>query len=166
MSSTYTFDLTPPRRPSLDDLGGAAKQDKASAPANPVTMATAENWNHFARALEAWGKMVPFLTITVDMASSAPVLIAAQSVRSTFTLTYLQGIAGLLVDNGPGNTTFDYTSIANQFVPPTRPPQVDLIGATGARHPGVSQPTATTVQIITQNSLGVAVDISFVLTLW
>ena len=166
MSSSYTFDLTPPRRPSLADLGGAAKQDHAKYPPNPITMVTAENWNHFARAIEAWGNMVPFLVVTVDMLSGTPTLQAVQSVRSTFTLTYLQAIVGLLVDNAAGDTTFDYTSIANQFVPPTRPPQVDVIGATGARYPGVSQPTTTSVRIITQDSGGVAADYTFVLTLW
>ena len=166
MSSSYTFDLTPPRRPSLADLGGAAKQDDAEFVPNPITMTTAENWNHFARALEAWGKVVPFLVVTVDMQSGTPTLQAVQSVRSTFTLTYLQAIVGLFVDNGAGDTTFDYTSIATQFVPPTRPPQVDVIGATGARYPGVSQPTTTSVRIVTQNAGGVAVDYSFVLTMW
>lgn len=166
MSSTYTFDLTPPRRPSLDDLGGAAKQDRVDFPPNPLTMPTAENWNHFARALEGWGKTVPFLCVTVDMLSGTPTLTAVQSVRSTFTLSYLLGISGLLVDNGAGDTTFDYTSLIGQWVPPTRPPQVDVIGATGARYPGVSQPTVSSVRVITQNSLGVATDYSFVLTLW
>lgn len=166
MASSYTFDLTPPRRPSLADLGGAAKQDDAAYPPNPLTMPTAENWNAFAQSLEAWGKVVPFLVVTVDMLSGTPTLSTVQSVRSTFTLTYLQTIVGLLVDNGAGDTTFDYTSIAGQFVPPTRPPQVDVIGATGARYPGVSQPTATSVRIVTQNAGGVATDYSFTLTLW
>jgi hypothetical protein len=166
MASTYTFDLTPPRRHSLADLGGAAKQDDAAFPPNPLTMPTAENWNFFARALEAWGKVVPFLVVTIDMLSGTPTLVSVESVRSTFTLTYLQGIVGLLVDNSAGNTTFDYTSIATQFVPPTRPPQVDVIGATGARYPGVFQPTLTSVQIVTQNAGAVATDYSFVLTIW
>lgn len=166
MASTFTFDLTPPRRPSLDDLGGAAKQDDAEVPPDPTTMPTAQNWNAFARSLEAWGKVVPFLVVQIDMLSGTPTLVDAQSVRSTFTLTYLQGIVGLLVDNGAGDTTFDYTSLVGQWVPPTRPPQVDLIGATGARYPGVSQPTATSVRIVTQSGTGVAVDFSFTLTLW
>jgi sugar/nucleoside kinase (ribokinase family) len=166
MASSFTFDLTPPRRPSLADLGGAAKQDDAAFPPNPLTMPTAENWNHFARALEAWGKVVPFLVVTIHILAGTPTLVSVESVRSTFTLTYLQGIVGLLVDNGAGDTTFDYTSIAGQFVPPTRPPHVDVIDATGARYPGVSQPTATSVRIVTQNAGGVATDYSFVLTLW
>lgn len=166
MATTFTFDLTPPRRPSLDDLGGAAKQDDAEFPPDPTTMPTAQNWNAFARSLEAWGKVVPFLVVQIDMLSGTPTLVDAQSVRSTFTLTYLQGIVGLLVDNGAGDTTFDYTSLVGQWVPPTRPPQVDLIGATGARYPGVSQPTATSVRIVTQSGTGVAVDFSFTLTLW
>jgi hypothetical protein len=166
MASVFTFDLTTPRRPSLADLGGAAKQDDAQFPPNPLTMPTAENWNHIARGLEAWGKEVPFLVVTINMLSGTPTLESVQSVRSTFTLTYLQSIVGLLVDNGVGDTTFDYTSIANQFVPPTRPPRVDVIGATGARYPGVSQPTMTSVRLVTQNAGGVGVDYSFVLTIW
>ncbi len=166
MATTFTFDLTPPRRPSLDDLGGAAKQDDAQFPPDPVTMPTAENWNAFARSLEAWGKVVPFLVVQINMIAGVPTLVSAQSVRSTFTLTYLLAVSGLVVDNGTGDTTFDYTSLAGQFVPPTRPPQVDVIAATGARYPGVSQPTATSVRVVTQNSAGAATDYSFTLTIW
>jgi hypothetical protein len=166
MAADYTFDLTPPRRPSLADLGGAAKQDDAQFPPNPLTMATAQNWNAFARSIEAWGKVVPFLVVTVDMLSGTPTLVGVQSVRSTFTLSYLQGIVGLLVDNGPGDTTFDYTSIANQFPPPTRAPQVDLSGSTPVRYPAVYQPTLTSIRIETESAGGAATDISFTLTIW
>lgn len=166
MASEYTFDLTPPRRPSLADLGGAAKRDDAKFPPDPTSMPTAQNWNFFARELEAIGKFLPFLVVTVDMLSGTPTLVYVASARSSIDLTFLQAIAGLLVDNGPGDTTFDYTTIASIFPPPTRPPQVDLIGATGARYPGVSQPTTTSVRIVTQDGGGGAVDYSFTLTIW
>lgn len=166
MARDYTFDLTPPARPSLADLGGAAKRDDARNPPEALSMPTAQNWNFFARELEALGKFVPFLEVTIDMNSGTPTLTFVQSARSSIDLTFLQAIVGLLVDNGPGDTTFDYTSIASVFPPPTRPPRVDLIGATGARYPGVSQPTATSVRIITQTGGGVAADYSFTLTIW
>jgi hypothetical protein len=129
-------------------------------------MATAQNWNFFARELEALGKFVPFLEVEIDMSSGTPTLVFVQSARSSIDFTYLSGISGLLVDNGAGDTTFDYTSIATIFPPPTRQPRVDLIGATGARYPGVSKPTTTSIRIITQNGVGVGVDYSFTLTIW
>jgi hypothetical protein len=166
MARDYTFDLTPPARPSLADLGGAAKRDDARNPPDPVTMACAQNWNFFARELEALGKFVPFLEVVIDLGSGTPALTFVQSARSLLDLTFLQAVTGLLVDNGMGDTTFDYTSIVGIFPPPTRPPRVDLIAATGARYPGVSQPTPTSVRIVTQNGGGVATDYSFTLTIW
>lgn len=166
MARDYTFDLTPPARPSLADLGGAAKRDDARFPPDPTSMPTAQNWNFFARELEAIGKFLPFLKVVIDLNSGTPTLTYVASARSSIDLTFLQAIVGLLVDNGPGDTTFDYTSIANIFPPPTFPPEVALIGATGARYPGVSQPTSTSIRVVTQDGGGAAVDYSFTLMIW
>ena len=100
MSSTYTFDLTPPRRPSLDDLGGAAKQDDADYPPNPVTMTDRGELELFARFFEGIGKVVPFCTIHVAFSAGAPYIVSLQSMRSSLVSGNL-----VLTDNGAGDTT-------------------------------------------------------------
>ena len=161
MSSTYTFDLTPPRRPSLDDLGGAAKQDDADYPPNPVTMMTAVNWNFFARFFEGIGKVVPFCTIHVAFSAGAPYIVSLQSMRSSLVSGNL-----VLTDNGAGDTTISWAGIATSFPPANRPPRADIVGDGSFLVPTCDTTTANTVRVRTRNSAGTLVDQAFVVEIF
>lgn len=161
MASNYTFDLTPARCPSLDDLGGAAKQDDAQYPPNPVTMATAQNWNQFARFIEGAGKMLPFCAIHVAFSGGAPGVISLDSMRSTLTTASV-----ILTDNGNGDTTISWAAIASQFPPSRRPPHVYLVGDGSFLAPTADTSTANTVRVRTRNSAGVLTDVAFVVEIF
>lgn len=162
MASDYSFDLTPPRRPSLADLGGAAKQDDARFPPDPVTMATAQNWNFFARFFEGLGKFVPFVAIEVRFAAGAPYIANVQSMRSSLVI----GSFPTPTDNGAGDTTIDFSSIANQFPPANLPPDAVLIGDGDMRYPTCDTTTANTVRVRTRNGSGTLTDFPFVVRIY
>jgi hypothetical protein len=61
-----TFDLDEPRRPSLDDVGGGAKEDDAEEPPDPRTMPYADEYNTFAHLLRAYGRVVATARISVQ----------------------------------------------------------------------------------------------------
>lgn len=157
MASDYTFDLTPARRPSLNDLGGAAKVDDAEFPPDPQTMATAQNWNQFARLLEGIGKQIPFITITVNFSAGAPFIASVQCMRSTITTASFP----TPTDNGNGDTTIDWTAIATQFPPSNQAPEVHLIGDAAMLVPTADTSTANKVRIRTRNSAGTLTDMAF-----
>jgi hypothetical protein len=159
MASDFTFDLTPPRRPSLDDLGGAAKQDDAAFPPDPVTMATAENWNNFAHSLEAYGKVLPFAVIEVRFALGVPFIANVQSLRSSLTAASFTAP----VDNADGDTTISWASIANQFPPVNIQPSATLIGDGFYAYPTVDTTVVSTARVRTRDGNGSLIDIPFTL---
>lgn len=161
MSSTYTFDLTPPRRPSLDDLGGAAKQDDAKYPPNPVTMMNATNWNFFARFFEGIGKVVPFCTIHVAFSAGAPYIVSLQSMRASLVSGNL-----VLTDNGAGDTTISWAGIATSFPPANRPPRADIVGDGSFLAPTCDTSTANTVRVRTRDNTNTLVDQAFVVEIY
>jgi len=161
MAADYTFDLTPCRRPSLADLGGAAKQDDAAYPPDPVTMATAQNWNAWARENEGCGKLIQFCTIQIGFAAGAPYIVALTSMRSTLT-------AGMLTitDNGTGDTTIDWSAIPTAFPPAFRPPRADIVGDGAFLMPTCDTTTANTVRVRTRDNTNTLVDQPFVVDIF
>lgn len=69
--TTATFDLSPPRRPSLDDLGGGHKEEEVGFPADPVTDLTAEDVNQTAMVLTRLAHIAPAALVYVRSSSSA-----------------------------------------------------------------------------------------------
>lgn len=102
-SNTLTFDESPtPRRPTIDDLGGGAKQNATAAP-DPVRQATAEDFNQTTRQIAAIGRVIPLATVFVTISGGTPsvsgVLAPGSAVLAgSFTLT----------DNGAGDTTISW----------------------------------------------------------
>lgn len=162
MASDYSFNLTPPRRPSLADLGGAAKQDDAAYPPDPLTMVTAQNWNQFARFIEGAGKFQPFVAIEVRFAAGVPYIAAVTSMRSTLEVTSFVAPT----DNGAGDTTVSFAAIAGQFPPANMPPEAYLIGDGDMRYPTTDTSVANTVRVRTRNSAGVLTDFPFVVRIY
>jgi hypothetical protein len=104
-SNTLTFDESPtPRRPTIDDLGGGAKQNATSVP-DPVRQATAEDFNQTTKQIAAMGRVIPLATVFVTISAGVPtvsgVLAPGSSVSTgSFTLT----------DNGAGDTTISWAA--------------------------------------------------------
>lgn len=88
--SYFTFDGDPPnsvapRRPGIDDVGGAAKLDDQQYPPDPQTMPTAADENQAERLLVGYGKVVPAIIISVKFTAGAPVLDAFAAVGFNIT---------------------------------------------------------------------------------
>ena len=66
MPTFNTFDLVPPRRPSLADFNGASKQDNTAFAPNVVTMPNAAEWNTMGRLLVALGQAVSTARVQVN----------------------------------------------------------------------------------------------------
>lgn len=98
----------PPRRPSLEDMGGADKLDNDDAPPNPREHFTARDWNQKAQQHVALARVAASCKIEVRYNSGAPYVSrcpAAGSNVSPATFT--------VVDNGSGDTTITWP--ANTF---------------------------------------------------
>ncbi len=81
-SDTHTHDQDPPHRPGLAELGGGAKQNSSKAKPDPVTMATAEDFNQFSRQLEGIGKVIPLARLFVTFAAGVPSIQRVQALGS------------------------------------------------------------------------------------
>ena len=79
LSNTLTYDQTPPHRPGVDELGGAAFQNRADFPPDPSTQLTAEMWNQLTKLGPALAKVTPavILDITNTGAPAIATCIAA-----------------------------------------------------------------------------------------
>lgn len=106
-ASTLTWDITPPRRPSLDDIGGATLADDAAYPPHKATMPYADQLNQCQTQIERLAAMTEALTISVTFAAGVPSVSQFTSMRTTtvigdFTVT----------DNGTGDTTITWPANA------------------------------------------------------
>ena len=87
-----TFDLTPARRPSLDDTGGVGFQDSIKAPPDPATMPNAAQQNAGNAHSAAFGGVIAHTVISIHYASGTPGVLLVGSARAgviagTFTVT-------------------------------------------------------------------------------
>lgn len=71
---TLVYDLDLPRRPSLDDVGGAQKEDDAQFPPDPRTMLTAADWNQVSKLVAGLARVSPLAVISVEYDDGAPVV--------------------------------------------------------------------------------------------
>jgi hypothetical protein len=65
-----TFDLSPPRRPTIADFNNASKQDDPNNPPNIATMPNSGEWNTMAFLLVALGQSIPTARVSVDASAS------------------------------------------------------------------------------------------------
>jgi hypothetical protein len=126
------FDLTPPRRPGLDDVGGGAKinDPRPGFQPDPLTMPTAEDENQAENLLVRFGSVVPHTVITLHLDGSNNFVInkvtsckAGVSTTSgnPFTVTQNGGA-------GSGDATISWA--ANTFPPAVADHYAVLTGAT------------------------------------
>lgn len=151
--STCVFDLTPPRRPGIDDVGGGAKQDDIFFPPDPVEMPTgADDNQHQNLHVRACG-IVPAATVTVHFSGSTPSVFLVQAlslavVSGTFTVT----------DLGVGITKLSWA--ANKF--PARIADHRAWATGGAIASATAETGTNFVTVRTGNAAGAAADIPFV----
>lgn len=131
----FTFDLVPPRRPSLDDLGGAGKENAADAdPPDVVKDPTAQEHNQFAQLLAYLGRIVPTAVISVSIVSGSPVIASFQAAPTAMVL----GSLSVITESTHKIITISWTKLS---AGPTLPPSVN-------------QPTLTMNQAVVPGSTG------------
>lgn len=150
-SSTLTFDETPPRRPSLDDLGGGAKENDDVAP-DPVRDPTAEDFNQMSKLLAALGRLMPVALLSVDISSGDHFLervSCATTAHTTGTFT--------LTDNGAGDISITWP--VGSFPPAVARPRAHVVGATPALI--AAEAISSGVRVRTEDAAGNPVDVPF-----
>jgi hypothetical protein len=145
-----------PRRPSLDDLGGAQLEDDDPNP-NPSEPSAAP-LNQMTLQASAIAKVIHAAVLFVEFTAGAPALTQLSAAGSlvnfgTFTVT----------DNGNGDTTITWPA---QSSPPTVPlPVANSIATAASTSARIITTTAATngVRVRTWNSAGTATDTNFAL---
>jgi hypothetical protein len=98
--TTLTFDETPPRRPGIGDVGGGAKEDDVEFPPNPVTMATADEYNQIGGQVVGLWAVCAAAVVHVTISGGTPSITSVWSPRTGL-------VAGdfSLTDHGAGDTS-------------------------------------------------------------
>lgn len=149
-----TFDLTPPRRPGIGDVGGGQKTDDLTYGAiDPITMPSAEEDNQKQFLLVAYGKVVANAKVTVHFSGGTPSVAQASGCGSAV-------VPGLftVTDNGTGDTSVTWP--AGSFPAAIADHEAHVTGAT------VGQIACETIsngaRIRTTGTTGTAADLAFV----
>lgn len=151
-----TLALVPPRRPTQEDFGGVAKENDAKYPPNPLTMATAEDWNEIVRMLTALWGMAPLAVIPVTFVAGAPTVGTPQCGNPALTSTSFTP-----TDNAAGDTTISWA--ANTFPSAVIPPVAVVNATTGFWLAPLAIPGTNSVQVQTADSTSTLADADFTL---
>ncbi len=121
--TTLVYDIVPPRRPGIGDVGGGAKLDDQDYPPDPVTMMSAADENQQENLLVAFGKVTPSAVLSTKYTSTVPSIdlfscASSLPVLGTFTV----------VANGTGDASITWP--ANTFPAPAARPKGGITGAT------------------------------------
>lgn len=161
-----TFDLDPPRRPGLSDLGGATKISHPRRPPDPATMPTAEEWNHFAKLLEKVGSLMPLARVYVRITGGTPSIQHVVGVRSGL-------VAGdfTVQDHGTGDTSLRWIApgVGGQKLPATSgAPSASIVQDVAAPGHCVFYTTISSMPAVRVKtfSAGVAADADFVVDIY
>lgn len=149
-----TFDLVPPRRPGISDVGGAQKEDDLNYPPDPVRMLTGADENQGEKLTVAYGKVVANAKVTVHFSGSTPSVAQASGcgsavVPSLFTVT----------DNGAGDTTISWP--AGTFPAAIADHTARLTGATVGMI--ACETVSNGARVRTKDGTNTAADLAFVL---
>jgi hypothetical protein len=153
-----TWDITPPRRPSLGDVGGATLQDHASKPPDKATMPYPDQLNQWAKQIERLAACSPVAVISVQFTAGVPSVELFTAMRTTLTIGDFT-----VDDNGNGDTTITWP--ANTFPPPVARPSVTV----NEFHPFLTPTVANVangVRVKTYDNAGVATDVNFTVTVY
>lgn len=142
-----------PRRPGINDLGGAAFVDDQPYSPDPTEFPSALDENQQERVLVGVCRVTPVAIVNVQFTGSTPVIasatVAAEVLNSaTFTPT----------DNGLGDTTITWP--ANVFPASTTTPKITY-DSDGAWLPATYVLVTNGVRVKTRNSSGTFTDANF-----
>lgn len=156
--ATLTWDIDPPRRPSIGDVGGATLQDHASKPPSKATMPYADQLNQWAKQIERLAACIPAAIFTVHFTGGVPAIKLFTAMRTTavigdFTVT----------DNGDGDTSITWP--ANTFPPAVAYPMVAM-NSDGHWLAPVALPISNGVQVKTYDSGAGAMDGDFTVAVY
>jgi hypothetical protein len=119
-ATTYTYDDNPPRRASLEDLGGDDFENDPAEPPDRVTMPNAEEANEKARHIAGLNRVNPTAKLWVTFPAGTPTINLVRGMR-----TELVAADFTVVDNGAGDTTIHWAS--SKLPTPLFPPMVTLV---------------------------------------
>jgi len=142
-----------PHRPSLENVGGAAKEDDQAYPPDPITMPTADDWNQIVQLVSYYSKVLPVCSVTVSFSAGAPVFTYFQALDPNLVSGDLT-----LTDLGNGATRISWP--AGTF--PTRNlyPSGLTLNADAACDEHMAIPIANGIEVYTQDG-GVGTDCAF-----
>ena len=168
-SELPVFELTVPRRPTLEDVGGATLEDDSEAGAPDKTrMPYAAQLNQLQTLAAAMGRVMPVALIWYRYQGAAPAATihqvscaSSQLTTATFTPTR----------DGAGNVRIEWA--ANTFPSPLGEPVASLNYTTDADNPSLiamagAQAALITngVRVRTYSAAGVATDYNFLVALY
>lgn len=155
-SNTLTYDQAVPRRPGLDDLGGATQENDPDYPPL-VGMPTAEMANQAQKLLTALGAVTPLAIVSVRFNAGVPIVDLYTEVRQ------LAPAAPTLADLGAGDTSITWTPFP--FPAPVARAMVTLTDDLAMLAP-VVVPIANGFEVKTRNSAGALADCGFVVAIY
>ena len=118
--ATNVFTLTPPRRPTLADVGGGAKLNDTAFPPDPVTMLTAEDVNQFSQLHTSLASVTPLAVFVADYLSASNTF-AAISTAKFASVNPNMVASDITIDSSVGGqVTFTYPAnkLPISFIPP------------------------------------------------
>lgn len=154
-SDTLTYDQVPPRRPGLDDVGGATQENDPDYPPL-VGMPTAEMANQAQKLLSAFGAVTPLAIVSVRFNAGTPVVDLYTEVRSA-------PAAPTVADLGAGDTSITWSPFP--FPAPVARAMVTLSEDLAMLAP-VVVPISNGFEVKTRNSAGALADCGFVLAVY
>lgn len=99
--TVLTYDLIPPRRPSIDDLQLDDKVDDDVDPPTDPAMPTADEANQQADQIAAAHKVLSLALVSVQITAGTPSVVQSSVMPSAVPVW-------TVTDNGPGDTTITW----------------------------------------------------------
>ncbi len=157
-----TWDMDVPRRPSLEDLGGATLENDTRFPPDKRRMPYAEQLNQWAKQLERLALLAPVADFEVQFSGGVPVL---SSFRANRTNLVLADLTITHVGTGIVEITWAKTDgLGNPiqvFPAPRRSPQAHLAEDVAACAPFAANITGG-VSVKMRDQTGALADIGFI----
>jgi hypothetical protein len=123
---TMVFDQTPARRPSVEDVGGAQKENDAAKP-DPVRHVTAEDVNHWARLLQRLCGIVPVAIVHVHADDESATVLRVVALSTGANAPEPGVIASAFAAERDDEGVYTVTWTADVLPAPVLPPRVRTV---------------------------------------
>lgn len=155
-----TFDLDPPRRPSLEDFGGDELEDDPDDPPDPATMPDAASEITARQFRAAVGVVIVAAMVEVTFTAGTPAVSRVDSVRGL-----VNGHPEVFTVTHPGTGHVKLAWTADTFPPDGPAPRAFIIENVSAAAP-VAVMGTNSVDVYTRNDAGTATDMNFAVDLY